>query len=223
MRVLLGAVALILALVCRAGPAAAVIAIPTATPVAGAGSVDLVEQGTYAGTAPDTPYAGADFTLDLILPSEVAVTPDPAGAFIIDASGSYTDDGVTTTFSDQMELVSINSDYVEFDAENFLIAGDFFSSLMYLTSSILEQPEGDDTDIISIVPGTYSESTNPEDLSSASYNPTGDPPIIDGGVTITPAAVPEPSSLVLFAAALAGLAAIGRRRRAAPAARRDEC
>ena len=205
---------------CRAEPAIALVAIPTGAPD-GAATDLLTINGTYATplVSPGTqPFAAPDFTLSLIIPAQILVSAvgPVVSEFTILVSGSYTDDGSTENFTNQLAVLGANStlpttpDNFSLFIQGLLAPSDDFS-LEFQASSALFSP----TIFEAGVPETLSAGTYTVTTGSAGYSTAPDPDFT-GTVSLALQAspVPEASSMGLLAAGLAGFGLVRRRRKA---------
>ena len=198
-------------------PAQALIAIPIG--VADGPARDLITiSGVYATPLPDPlapPFSATNFALTLTIPAKVIVDasgPDKS-EFSIPVSGSYTDGGVTTVFTNQNAFFgALNTGLPTFannfslQVAGFLQPNDFFQ-LGFQASAPLFGP----TTFMTGVDETFT--VGDLDVSNASANYATDPPFT-GTVSITPTSpAPEPAAWAMMLAGLAGLGAVARARR----------
>ena len=205
---------------CGVPPAYALVSIPTGTPD-GAATDLLTVNGTYATPLVDPgtqPFATPIFTLSLIIPAQIQVSAagPVLSEFGIPVSGSYTNNGQTEAFTNQLAFVGATNTGLATYPNNFsltvrdlLVAGDSFDlqfqadgPLFSPTIFVFGQPE-------TLAAGNYAVTTG-----SAGYTAPAiaADPGFTGAVSITARAVsaPEPISLDLFLTGLAGLWIFGR-------------
>jgi hypothetical protein len=158
-----------------------------------------------AGTA--QPFAADPFMFEAYVPDQVTYH-HPAGSlspdtFSLTVSGDYTNNGVTTAFSNQ-NLIFANGAVSDaaFTASSFLTKGDSFSLQAHLDGLLFTSVDaGNGEQIATFNPGSYQ--IDPNSTSYAYYN--GDPQFVGGEATVTAVAVPEPASAALL---LTGLLAL---------------
>jgi hypothetical protein len=192
-----------------AHPASALVAIPDGTPDGSANDL-LTLSGTYSAPLPSPlaqPFAAPDFTLSFVVPAQVSVSAagPVVSEFGLQVSGSYTNDGVVTIFTNQRALFGTGntalatSDFFTFIGADVLQQRDSFllslqSSAPLFSPAIFGAGE----------PETFMLGSFDVVVGSASYNTD---PGFTGTVSISSMAseVPEPASLGLVLPALAGL------------------
>ena len=203
-------VPLALFVACGTQPAAALVAIPTGVPD-GLATDLLTVNGTYEAplVSPGTqPFAAPDFTLSLVIPAQVLVsTGGPVvSEFSIMVSGSYTDDGSTENFTNQLALFGATNtglptfpDNFSLFVQNLLVPSDNFS-LQFQASGALFSP----TIFEAGVPETFADGSYAVTTGSAGYSTD---PNFTGTISLTLQASPAPESgtLTLLVTGLLGL------------------
>jgi hypothetical protein len=165
--------------------------------------------GTYTPPLPPPlpPFAAPDFTLSLTIPAQVSVdaTGPVLTAFRLDGiSGSYTNGGQTTNFSDDFVIFGTpfisTADTFSIVVSNLLVPADTFM-LSFQADAALFSP----ATFVSGMPETFALGgfTVVSDSSSATY--TADPGFSGAGSISRQVTVPEPASVSLLLPALAGL------------------
>lgn len=214
----LAALSLAAALTLGAAPAWALVAIFPATPI-GTATDTLTLNGTYTSlpTPLAQPFAAPNFTLSLTLPAEIMAPPlAPYPGFSLSVSGSYTNAGQTETFTTPLATfrtgclgcTGAQSSDFEVGVSGLLTPGDFFN-IAALTAAPLFSGGSTTT----AAPAYFSDITLSQSFAVDGLVTYGLDPAFTGTLSLTPnASVPEPATLALLAAPLAGLAFLRRRR-----------
>ncbi len=191
-------------------PAAALILIPEATPVGTA--VDTITlNGSYTAPLPTPlaqPFAAQNFVLTFSLPAELTtsfVSPYP-GFAVSGIAGSYSNNGQTETFSNQLAIFSSNTNGggLSVDITGLLVPTDFFDLSTQTGAPLYTvQTGGPVSPLYTLTVGSFTFT------GSATYGV--DPGFTGSGSVQT--AAPEPAGLALLLPALAGLGLLRRSRR----------
>jgi hypothetical protein len=207
------------ALFFAAVPAQAIVPIWEGSPHGTA--TDLLKvTGVYAPPLPGAgaqPFASPDFTLSIIMPAQVDVSAagPVLSEFFIPVSGSYTNNGQTETFVDQLAFFGATNTGLPTFPNNFsiqinglLTPTDFFD-VSFQADQALFNP----TIFVAGTPETMTVGNLSIVDASASY--ATDPPFT-GVISITrlPASVPEPSAWLMVLVGTCGVGAAVRRRQA---------
>lgn len=216
--------------------AAAVLALTAsqarATVVSPPSTMTLTIDGTYlsipgAKTAPDPdPFPSKDFTFSITLPDTMAAEKK-GGHYVseVPLSGTYTDGGVTESFSDAFAVFvpsakvhGVRGETVRFIIPSFDVAGDIFRISLASTSDLWTVDKIDGADLVTLDIGTLSVDTQdtggtatyrtPEEVADHKH---GDDPAFEGSLI-----VPEPPAAALLGFGLLAMAGLARRRVSGP-------
>lgn len=225
----LAALATLLAASLAASPAFALVAaeLPDAVPVSSATTDILTFSGNYSAlpTPIAQPFAATAFTLQFALPSAVTfVYPTafsnliaPSDEFAIAVSGTYTNGGQTESFTGANATAffygSTTNPAFGLDVSNLLTGGDNYSVTLETTAPLYTISGA--TGIVGSGTGTFTLGAFTVTSGDASYfvpTAVADPGLTGSGTITAQNSVPEPATMALLAAPLAGLAFLRRRR-----------
>ena len=207
------------------------------TPV-GAGSATIDYSGTYATPLPSPlaqPFVASPFSLSFTMPSQGTISTGNDGFFFpIGASGTYTDNGRTESFTGASVRFT---DYSTFDATTQQLVSTYgfdltiFSLLTpndqlainIATSQMVALTAAGNGELVTFLPGAFQGNggTATYFVGLAAAGPPGAPTststaVATGGTGSTASTVPEPGSLWLLLTAAFGLLAAGAATRRLP-------